>query len=641
MIIDKIYIKSFGLFKDFTFVPKPGMNMIYAPNESGKTTLLDFLKYMFYGAGQRKKTDGLTFKEKYMPWDGLEICGSIEFTHGTKKYKLTRSDGNKSSEKKCILFDISAGRQCVIDDEPGKMFFGISEKAFCESCFITDVYSASSGESDNELMSIISGAQTDNIPYLKIRKSISEFHLSLSSPKRESSQINMLNKKIKQIETEISNLETEQNTLRKQYESVDELAAGISACQKKKNDLLSQCKSKAVSYLEKSITREQRTIDSISNGKTIGNDFAEFATESEKRIMNTDLSSYHFMSQNLRLILVVLSIILCLSAVYGLFYSFQNLLYIIISGCVIALFFTGVKLWLHKKEYRKKYSEQKMVFDKFDVKSYNEYIERYINICSAGIKTADDAQRLELCKKSIAIAEAQISRINKIENFEELQAENFVETNSFTNEEINDIIAETDAHLKQLKIRYERALDISERLDVLGIQVASALEQHSFLTNKRNCLSEQIKTYEYALDILDCAFEEMKNNVAPSVFENAHKLFSKTVGNKYTAIISDKNFSSSVLVDEVFRNSAYLSSGTRDILNFAIRMSVIEVLSAHNEPVPVFMDDPFSAVDDKRCSIMLDGVYELSKTHQCVYVTCLGREGSYGNNKNDVNTVLL
>ena len=90
MTIDKISIDSFGKLSNLEIMPASGLNIIYAPNESGKSTLLSFIKFVFYGTRQKKVKGDMTFKEKYMPWSGLPMSGSIEFTHNGKKYIIYR-----------------------------------------------------------------------------------------------------------------------------------------------------------------------------------------------------------------------------------------------------------------------------------------------------------------------------------------------------------------------------------------------------------------------------------------------------------------------------------------------------------------------------------------------------------------------
>ena len=55
MKINSIHIASFGKFKDFSFNFSDGFNIIYGDNEDGKTTIMSFIKMMFYGSHTKCK----------------------------------------------------------------------------------------------------------------------------------------------------------------------------------------------------------------------------------------------------------------------------------------------------------------------------------------------------------------------------------------------------------------------------------------------------------------------------------------------------------------------------------------------------------------------------------------------------------
>ncbi len=89
MIIESIHIESFGKLSslDMTFDPK--MNLVFGGNESGKSTLAAFLRFMLYGF-QRERRDGISEEMHRMPWDGSDAAGSMVFSAGGKKYRIDR-----------------------------------------------------------------------------------------------------------------------------------------------------------------------------------------------------------------------------------------------------------------------------------------------------------------------------------------------------------------------------------------------------------------------------------------------------------------------------------------------------------------------------------------------------------------------
>ena len=76
----KIYkmTATFGKLEHAELTLQPGLNILTAPNEWGKSTWCAFLVAMLYGLDTRAKTTKTTLadKERYAPW-------SVSYTHLT------------------------------------------------------------------------------------------------------------------------------------------------------------------------------------------------------------------------------------------------------------------------------------------------------------------------------------------------------------------------------------------------------------------------------------------------------------------------------------------------------------------------------------------------------------------------------
>jgi uncharacterized protein YhaN len=54
MKIENIHIDGFGVWNDKTWGPlAPGLNVFHGPNETGKSTLMGFVRSMFFGFEKR------------------------------------------------------------------------------------------------------------------------------------------------------------------------------------------------------------------------------------------------------------------------------------------------------------------------------------------------------------------------------------------------------------------------------------------------------------------------------------------------------------------------------------------------------------------------------------------------------------
>ena len=64
MRINKLSIASFGRINSGEYELKNGLNVIYGPNESGKSTILSFIRFMLFGCQGRRSVNNITFEEK-------------------------------------------------------------------------------------------------------------------------------------------------------------------------------------------------------------------------------------------------------------------------------------------------------------------------------------------------------------------------------------------------------------------------------------------------------------------------------------------------------------------------------------------------------------------------------------------------
>ena len=71
---------SFGRLENETIALHDGLNIVTAPNESGKSTWAAFVLAMLYGVdtSERKTKTNLPLKEKYKPWSGAPMAGSMD-----------------------------------------------------------------------------------------------------------------------------------------------------------------------------------------------------------------------------------------------------------------------------------------------------------------------------------------------------------------------------------------------------------------------------------------------------------------------------------------------------------------------------------------------------------------------------------
>ena len=153
MKINKLQIGSFGKFKDYELELKDGFQLIYGKNEDGKSTLMAFIKIMFYSKLERGKDINKNLRKKYQPWDGSMMNGAIEFEHDGTCYRLQKDMGATRGADKVKLINMDTGEEVSLgkNEEIGKRFFGLDLDGFERSAYISNIGSFSSNGNNDEV----------------------------------------------------------------------------------------------------------------------------------------------------------------------------------------------------------------------------------------------------------------------------------------------------------------------------------------------------------------------------------------------------------------------------------------------------------------------------------------------------------
>ena len=91
MKLIKCYVSSFGKLQDFTYDFNAGLNTIKQDNGWGKTTLATFIKAMFYGLNDSKRSVSENERLKFKPWgESAKFGGYVQFVWGNDEFVLER-----------------------------------------------------------------------------------------------------------------------------------------------------------------------------------------------------------------------------------------------------------------------------------------------------------------------------------------------------------------------------------------------------------------------------------------------------------------------------------------------------------------------------------------------------------------------
>lgn len=136
MIIRDANIGKFGKLENQKYQFSQQINVIYGANESGKSTLMQFLKAMLFGLEKTRVRKTLDTYNRYEPWDTpAYFYGSMMFETGQQQFLLERNFYYK--EKRARLVNIRDGEELSVEYGDLDMLLGnVSAAAYENTCCI-------------------------------------------------------------------------------------------------------------------------------------------------------------------------------------------------------------------------------------------------------------------------------------------------------------------------------------------------------------------------------------------------------------------------------------------------------------------------------------------------------------------------
>ena len=131
---------TFGKLEHQTLTLQPGLNIIEAPNEWGKSTWCAFLVTMLYGLDTRAKTTkaALADKERFAPWSGAAMSGRIDLNWEGRDITIERSSKGRTPMGVFRAYETASGLEVpeLTGSNCGQVLLGVERSVFTRSAFL-------------------------------------------------------------------------------------------------------------------------------------------------------------------------------------------------------------------------------------------------------------------------------------------------------------------------------------------------------------------------------------------------------------------------------------------------------------------------------------------------------------------------
>ena len=159
---------AFGRLRNETLQFQDGLNIIEAPNETGKSTWCAFLTAMLYGINSRErdKAGFIADKNRYAPWDGGSMSGRLECHADGADITLTRTTRRQTApmaDFQAVYTGTASSVEGLTGANCGEALLGVSREVFERSAFIRQSGLAITQDAglERRVASIISSGEED------------------------------------------------------------------------------------------------------------------------------------------------------------------------------------------------------------------------------------------------------------------------------------------------------------------------------------------------------------------------------------------------------------------------------------------------------------------------------------------------
>ncbi len=665
MRIDKVEIDGFGKLNNVSFTFSDGVNLIYGENESGKSTLCEFILSAFYGLPNESKkvSDDITPRKKYRPWNTESFGGRVYFTDNDgRELVIERSFKGTKRGDKAALRDAATWEELDNSDDIGEKLFGLSREAFLKTLYVKSFGADSLKSDDGEIMSRLSNLETsgaEDVSYSKIINAMEKEIFSLKTKTGRGGKISALQDREVALKQELSISQMTYSALSAEEENVRALKDA--ALKKEQEAALLEEKYRLALAHEKYLNSkkihetknviEKRIKSAKENLEAITNQINSLDTETKSSVSAEEISRARELEtkkliakdrvaslektqqqskSNLPTIAIILAILGLLAIVADFLISTVALL---VLGAVL-LIVSGVMFALNSKK-----AKENNVKSQDFTQATRELKEIETELAEIfapyGVAISDELSALFMSAKNKDQKRAELTKQyndtkSEIESLtksipDEVTEEFSEEVMSYTGESADGIFAKINMLKSESRQMSERAAELDLRI----ARETAEIRKEAVIVSELDGVCCEIESLEKrhaalttAVGWLERAHSEIKNNFAPRLNEKASRMLSYLTKEKYTDLRANDSFHINLKsTGGEIVEAGYMSRGTYDLLYIALRFAAMSVLTDGKIPT-VILDDAFSQLDDTRLLAAVEMINETADFSQVMLFTC-------------------
>ncbi|WP_058990345.1 ATP-binding protein [Anaerococcus rubeinfantis] len=613
IFIKKLNMTSFGRFQNKSISFKENFNLIYGDNESGKSTISDFIEGIFYGFDEGDKKIRFSYKkEKYKPIGSFKYSGSMILSFEGDDYRIDRNfdDGSYKIYNLEKNTEISSKKSNL--NYPGEYFLKLNYSLYKN---ILSNYQVQKLDKDSKkvIIDFLKNPSKDLVfSKLKAISNIEKNLETIGSPraytKPYAKNIKLLEEKTKEVEKikEIrKTYDLDIIKLKDQRKKISEIKKNLESL-KESRDNFRKYRANSNYIEEKSRKDSLKIIEKKLEKYKSFEDINDFYFDKVDKLLEEKASFYQKNYKKNYYLPIIFSILF-------LFLGFLSKRYYIIL-LIFPLF-----LFFYFINKNKDINEKEKIND-LNIKIKNEFSKISVSSKTSYDRAKDDYKEYEKLKverdKTLEILNI-LSSQEKYEKAIDLEASNL---------DIVDIENKIKFYESAYDKLIEENLKLEKKLSSVEDIISSELDlidDIKILKKKKSNLEIEIKASNMAIDIINSNKDKLsynKNQMSILISQIIRQI-SK---GKYKEIDYDDELEPIIVTSEnEIIGIDKLSVGFFDQVNFSLRFALSNNLLDNSFMI---FDDAFINYDNNRLRMALLNLLDLSRKFQIIYFTCHKRE---------------
>lgn len=645
---------------------QPGLNVICAPNEGGKSTWCRFLLAMFYGLNTRQRGD-LADKNRFQPWNGSLMQGKLELSAGDKELTLSRRTQRPDAPLgvfSCTYSGTDTPVPGLDAARCGETLLGVPQSVYQRCAFIPSGSLAIDADADLERrISALISTGDEKISFSQVESRLKK---QLRQRKYNHSG------SIPLLEAEIAGLraaQQEAQTLTGQLENLQQQLSQAREDQARRRQARLQVAQEALREKERCLqalpdsSDLQRINQQLGAVRSLG-DQVQQAQEAvsrqesaiEDQLQELNRNPLHPMTKaqleaqlqiqppappQVAQLLISLALGLCGGGFLWYEIDRPQVLWLCLACAVTALaagnflrlLIRRIRLQQSRRRELSRQEELRKLAESYlpaleELEAQRALLRQKQQILSDGdrrlrTQLSDLLSQVSRWDDSVQSA-GDIRRFVRetAQNRDRLAQELHQAQTQLLQAQMSDA-DDTVTHLQQQIAQVQGRLDAGRDAQALGDQIARLEEE----------LVRQQAEYDalrLSLDALQTANTTLQNRFSPELGRRAAEIFADMTGSTWSHILLDREFhlSAESGSDPTRRSVQLLSAGTADQLYLAVRLAICEMILPPEQNPPLILDDALLTFDDARLSTTLDYLTRLGAQRQILLFTCQGREAA-------------